>query len=103
MPTAECLHAMQGHTAAVNAVAVTADGCKTISAASDATVKVWNTNQSSRYRAIDSLSSNHTLMLCYLTLLTRTTSRNLVIIYTTLCAVLLDSLSTLCVATRSLC
>ena len=71
---------MQGHTAVVNAVAVTADGCKTISAASDATVKVWNTNQTSRYKAIDSLSSNHTLMLCYLTLLTITTSHNLVII-----------------------
>ena len=39
---------MNGHTAAVNAVAVTEDGNKTVSASSDATVKVWNTDQSSR-------------------------------------------------------
>ena len=48
MPTAECIHILSGHTAAVNAVAVTEDGSKTISASSDATVKVWNTDQSSR-------------------------------------------------------
>ena len=48
VPTAECIHIMNGHTAAVNAVAVTEDGNKTVSASSDATVKVWNTDQSSR-------------------------------------------------------
>lgn len=47
VPTAKCIHVMQGHSAAVNAVAVTEDGTKTISASSDATVKVWNTDQSS--------------------------------------------------------
>ena len=41
VPTAECIHIMNGHTAAVNAVAVTEDGNKTVSASSDATVKVW--------------------------------------------------------------
>ena len=40
---------MTGHTAAVNAVAVTGDGSKTVSASSDATVKVWNTDQNSRF------------------------------------------------------
>ena len=48
VPSAECVHEMKGHTAAVTAVAVTGDGSKTVSASSDATVKVWNTDQSSR-------------------------------------------------------
>ena len=48
MPTAECIHIMNGHTAAVNEVAVTEDGNKTVSASSDVTVKVWNTDQKSR-------------------------------------------------------
>ena len=39
---------MKGHSAAVNAVAVTDDASKTVSASSDGTVKVWNTNQNSR-------------------------------------------------------
>ena len=48
MASAECVHVMRGHTAAVTAVAVTRDGSNTISASSDATVKVWNTDSSSR-------------------------------------------------------
>ena len=48
MLTAECIHVMKGHSAAVNAVAVTEDGSKTVSASSDVTVKVWNTDQNSR-------------------------------------------------------
>ena len=48
MVSAECVHVMRGHTAAVNAVAVTDDSCKTVSASSDGTVKVWNTDQNSR-------------------------------------------------------
>lgn len=39
---------MKGHSAAVNAVAVMEDGSKTVSASSDATVKIWNTDQNSR-------------------------------------------------------
>ena len=48
MVRAECVHVMRGHTTAVNAVAVTDDSCKTVSASSDGTVKVWNTDQNSR-------------------------------------------------------
>lgn len=47
VPTAKCVHVMQGHSAAVNAVAVTDSGTKTISASSDVTVKVWNTDKNS--------------------------------------------------------
>lgn len=49
MPTAECIHVMKGHSAAVNAVAVTDDASKTVSASSDGTVKIWNTDQNSRF------------------------------------------------------
>lgn len=49
MPTAECIHVMKGHSAAVNAVAVTDEASKTVSASSDGTVKVWNTDQNSRF------------------------------------------------------
>ena len=49
MPSAKCVHVMKGHSGAVNAVAMTEDGTKTISASSDATVKVWNTDQKSRF------------------------------------------------------
>ena len=50
--TAEVIHVMKGHTAAVNAVAVTDDGGRTISASSDATVNVWNTDRNSRLVAV---------------------------------------------------
>lgn len=46
--TAECLHVMTGHTAAVNAVVVTTDGAKTVSGSADGTVKVWSTDTASR-------------------------------------------------------
>ena len=49
MPTGEAMYTMPGHTAAVNAVAVTGDGCKTISGSFDTTIKFWNTDISSRY------------------------------------------------------
>lgn len=48
VPTAQCLHVMRGHTAAVNAVAMTTDGSKTISGSSDGSTKVWNTDIASR-------------------------------------------------------
>ena len=47
--TGECLHTMTGHTAAVNAVLIDCDGLKTISGSSDTTVRVWNTDPSSRW------------------------------------------------------
>lgn len=55
MPNAKCLHTMMGHVAAVNSVAVTKDGCKTISASSDTTVKIWNTDQKSRLKILPCL------------------------------------------------
>ena len=49
VPTGRCLHIMKGHTAAVNAVAITANGFKAVTGSSDSTIKVWNTDPSSRY------------------------------------------------------
>jgi WD40 repeat protein len=48
VPTAECLHVMHGHKAAVNAVVMTTCGTKTISGSSDGTIKIWNTDVKSR-------------------------------------------------------
>ena len=48
VPTGHCLHTMKGHTATVNAVMITSDGCKAVSGASDTAVKVWNTDPTSR-------------------------------------------------------
>jgi len=39
---------MKGHTATINAVVITTDGCKTASGASDTAIKVWNTDLTSR-------------------------------------------------------
>lgn len=46
--TAECVHVMTGHTAAVNAVVMTTDGTKTVSGSADGTIKVWSTDINSR-------------------------------------------------------
>ena len=40
---------MTGHTAAVNAVLISSDGSKIVSGSSDATVKIWNSDPTSRY------------------------------------------------------
>lgn len=48
VPTGYCLHTMKGHTATVNAVVITGDGCKAVSGASDMAIKVWNTDTASR-------------------------------------------------------
>ena len=50
---------MAGHTAAVNAVLVSRDGSKTVSAASDATVRVWNSDHTSRYDCMDTESNKY--------------------------------------------
>ena len=46
--TAECLHIMKGHTNDVTSVAVTSKGNKAISGSLDCTIKVWNTEQTSK-------------------------------------------------------
>ena len=48
VPTGECLHTMTGHTASVNAVLISSNGSKIVSASSDAMVKVWNSDPPSR-------------------------------------------------------
>ena len=48
MVSGKCLHAMEGHQADVTAVALSSDGSRTVSSSLDTTVKVWNTNQTSR-------------------------------------------------------
>lgn len=47
--TAECLHVMEGHVSDVTSVAVTSKGNKTVSGSLDCTIKLWNTEQTSRY------------------------------------------------------
>ena len=49
MSSGTCLHAMEGHKADVTAVALSSDGSRTVSSSLDTTIKVWNTNQTSRY------------------------------------------------------
>ena len=46
---ARCLHVLQGHSAEVNSVVLTSDGTRTISASTDCSIKVWNTDSTSRY------------------------------------------------------
>ncbi len=48
VPSAESVQVMCGHKAAVNAVVMTTNGTKTVSGSSDGTIKVWNTDVSSR-------------------------------------------------------
>ena len=48
VPTGHCLHTMKGHSAAVNAVAMTCDGNKAISGSSDRTIKIWNSDPESK-------------------------------------------------------
>ena len=46
--TGECLNTMTGHTASVDAVLISSDGSKAISGSLDTTVRVWNTDCTSR-------------------------------------------------------
>ena len=42
------MQTMTGHTGSVNAVLISNEGSKTVSGSSDATVKVWNSDPSSK-------------------------------------------------------